>query len=289
LSILGGLIVESSHPTSKAIYKFLKEKNIKFVSINQIHEEAGYGISGFVDNKRVLAGNIKFLENNGIAFSGEEISIIQKEKSLGRMLVTLGKDGFLIGLVTLSDSVRPHAHYVINELKKLGVERILILTGDNEAAVNQVAKEVGITEFHANLLPQEKVNFVKDSLNKKYKVGMLGDGVNDAASLALADISFAMGTIGSDTAIEAADIALMKDDLRNIVDTIQMSQRTMRIVNQNLILWGIINSIGLILVFGGFLGPSAAAAYNFLTDFFPPLNSLRLFKFHHTKPSKNGF
>jgi cation transport ATPase len=90
-----------------------------------------------------------------------------------------------------------------------------------------------------------------------------------------------MGTIGSDTAIEAADIALMKDHLEDVVDAIEMSQRTMKIINQDLILWGIINFIGLGLVFAGFLGPSGAAAFNFLTDFLPPLNSLRLFKFHH--------
>jgi len=280
LSILGGLTVESNHPTAKAICNFIKEKSIKISDISQIHEEAGYGISGFFNNKKVLAGNIKFLEKHGIVFSKDEISIIQREKSLGRMLVALGIDGFLIGFLTLSDLVRPYARHLINELKRLGIERTIMLTGDNEVVAGEMAKEIGITEFQANLLPQDKVNFIRNSLNKKYKVGMLGDGVNDAASLALADVSFAMGIIGSDVAIESADIALMKDNLRNIVDAIQMSKSTMKIVRQDLTLWGIINSIGLVLVFAGFLGPSAAAAYNFLTDFFPPLNSLRLFKFH---------
>jgi len=282
LSILGGLNAESNHPTAKAIYKFLKEKNIKIAEIKQIHEEAGYGIMGVADNKNVLSGNIKFLENHNIIFSKDEIAVIEKEKSLGRMLTALGMDGFLIGFLSLSDSVRPAAHHVIGELKKLGIERIVILTGDNEIVANQIAKEVGITEFKANLLPEDKVNFVRNSLNKKYKVGMVGDGVNDAASLAMSDVSFAMGTIGSDAAIEAADIALMKDNLKDIVYTIQMSNRTMKIIKQNLVLWGIINSIGLALVFAGFLGPSAAAAYNFLTDFLPPLNSLKLFKFHYS-------
>ena len=181
--------------------------------------------------------------------------------------------------MSLSDAVRSEARHTIDKLKKLGVEKLVMLTGDNELVASEVAKETGIAEFRANLLPQDKVNFVRKSINKKYKIGMVGDGVNDAASLALADVSFAMGTIGSDAAIEAADIALMKDNLKNVVDIIQMSQKTMKIVNQDLILWGAISVIGLGLVFAGFLGPSAAAAYNFLTDFLPPLNSLRLFKF----------
>jgi heavy metal translocating P-type ATPase len=279
LGILGGLNAESGHPTAKAIYKFVKEKNVKIPEIKQIHEEAGYGIGGTIDGKKVLAGNTKFLENHGIVFSKEEISTIQKEKSRGQMLVALGVEDFLVGFLSLSDTIRPHAKEVVKELKALGIDRMVILTGDNEVVAGEVAKELGISEFQANLLPQDKVNFVKKSLNKKYKVAMLGDGVNDAASLALADVSFAMGAIGSDVSIEAADIALMKDNLKNIVDAIQISKRTMRVVNQNLILWGVINFIGLVLVFAGILGPSAAAAYNFLTDFIPPSNSLRLFKF----------
>ncbi len=279
LSILGGLNAESNHPTAKAIYNFIKQKNIKISEIKQIHEEAGYGIGGFVDGKRFLAGNTKFLENHGVVFSGEEQSLILKEKSRGRMLVALGMDGFLLGFLSLSDSIRPHAFQTIKELKKLGIERMVILTGDNEVVAKEVADELEINEFQANLLPQDKVDFIKKSLNKNYKVGMLGDGINDAASLALADVSFVMGAIGSDATIEAADIALMKDNLKDIIDAIQMSKSTMKIVNQNLILWGIINSIGLILVFAGFLGPSAAAAFNFLTDFIPPSNSLRLFKY----------
>lgn len=280
LSILGGLNAESNHPTAKAIYNFIKQKNIKIFDIKQIHEEAGYGIGGMVDNKKTLAGNTKFLENHGVVFKKEEQSLIQEEKSRGRMLVALGMEDYLIGFLSLSDSIRPYALQTIKELKKLGIERMVILTGDNEVVTKEVADELEINEFQANLLPQDKVAFIKKSLNKNYKVGMLGDGINDAASLALADVSFVMGAIGSDATIEAADIALMKDNLKDIIDAIQMSKSTMKIVNQNLILWGIINFIGLILVFAGFLGPSAAAAYNFLTDFVPPSNSLRLFKFH---------
>lgn len=281
LSILGGLIQESNHPTSKTICRFIKEDNIKISEMKEVHEEAGYGISGVFNDKKFFSGNTKFLENQGVIFTAEESSAIQKEKSLGRMILALGEKETLVGFLALSDSIRRHAPRILSEIRNLGVERMVMLTGDNEAVASQVAKEVGISEFHANLLPQDKVDFVRNALNKKYKVAMVGDGVNDAAPLALSDIGFVMGTIGSDAAIEAADIALMKDNLENITDAIKISRKTMKIVKQNLWMWGIINSIGLILVFMGFLNPSAAAAFNFLTDFLPPLNSLRILKYRH--------
>mgnify|MGYP001557847660 CR=1 FL=1 len=284
LSILAGLTESSNHPTAKAIYNFVKQKNIKPASMSQVHEDPGFGIGGIAGHKRYLVGNIKFLENNGVVFSEKERLAMQAEKSLGRMLVALGTKDSLIGFLSLSDSLRDRAVLVIKELKKLGIKRMVILTGDNEVVASEVAKEIGITEFQANLLPQDKVRIVKSFLNKKYKVAMLGDGVNDAASLALADVSFAMGVIGSDASIEAADIALMRDNLNDIVVAIQMGKNTMKIVRQDLILWGVINLVGLVLVFAGFIGPAGAAAFNFLTDFIPPINSLRLFRFHRAKP-----
>lgn len=282
LSILGGLIEESDHPTSRAVVNFVKGRKIKLANLSQVHEEAGYGISGVVNGKKFLSGNTKFLENHNVVFSVNQLAVVQGEKSQGRMLLALGSEGGLVGFLSLSDAVRPHAGHIMAKLKGFGIERLVMLTGDNEAVAAQVAREVGLDEFQANLLPQDKVNFIKKSLSKKYKVAMLGDGVNDAASLALSDISFAMGTIGSDAAIEAADVALMRDNLGGVVEAIQMSRKTMTVVRQNLGIWGVVNVVGLALVFAGILGPAGAAAYNFLTDFVPPLNSLRLLKFRRS-------
>ena len=124
------------------------------------------------------------------------------------------------------------------------------------------------------------LNYLKKYLNKKYKVAMIGDGVNDAAALALADIGIAMGAIGSDIAIETADIALMKDDLLRVPEIIKLSKYSLSVARQNFWLWGILNTIGLALVFGGFFTPASAAAYNFITDFIPSLNALKLFRLH---------
>jgi heavy metal translocating P-type ATPase len=285
-SLLGGLVVESKHPTDRAIYEYIKQNNYKISSIERVNEVVGFGISGYSNEKKIHSGNLQYLKKCGIGISKEQAEVISKEKNIGRMIVGLAVGDLLAGIISLSDSVRPHAAHVIGELKKLGVERIVILTGDNEIVASQVAEEIGVNEFQANLLPKGKVEFIKKSISNKYKVAMVGDGVNDAASLALVDVGFAMGTIGSDVSIEAADVALMKDDLKNIVEAIQMSKKTMKIINQDLILWGAINIIGLTLVFAGVLSPVTAAAYNFLTDLLPPLNSLRLLGFSHRV--KNG-
>ena len=153
-----------------------------------------------------------------------------------------------------------------------------MLTGDNEKVAAQIAKEVHISEYKANLLPEDKINFLKEIIKPGYKVAMIGDGVNDAPSLALSDIGIAMGAIGVDAAIESADVVLMKDELVNVLEMADVSRYTMKIVNQDFWLWGISNAIGLGLVFAGVIGPSEAAAYNFLTDFLPLLNSMKLFR-----------
>ena len=193
-------------------------------------------------------------------------------------MIVVGLSQKAIGFIAMADVVKKEAFHIVEELKKLGVKKIFMLTGDNETVAAQVAKETGIQDFRAGLLPQDKVEFLQGLLNKKDKTAMVGDGVNDAAALAIADIGVAMGAVGSDVALETADIALMKDNLHNLVDIIKLGRRSLRVVRQNFILWGAINLAGLLLVALGVLGPSGAAAYNFLTDFAPLVNSLRLFK-----------
>jgi heavy metal translocating P-type ATPase len=284
LSILGAMVIESNHPMSKAVARLVKEKNIKIAEASEIYEMPGYGVRGIIAGKKIFGGSVKFLEDNGIKFSEDELAAINKERSERRLVVSLGIGQEAMGYVALSDNIRHNAAHIIDWLKAMGVEKIAMLTGDNEVVANQVAKETHIPEFRANLLPQDKVNFIKGILSKRYKTVMVGDGVNDAAALSLADIGVAMGAIGSDAAIESADIALMKDNLRNIGDIMKLSHYVLKIVRQDFFLWAIINSLGLILVFTNVLNPTGAAAFNFITDFIPLINSVRIFRFKF----KNG-
>jgi len=278
LAILTGLMDESNHPMAQAACRFAQEKNVKPLNLDDVHEESGLGVRGVLQGQTVWAGNLKFLQDNGIKFSPEEQTAFEQEKLLGRSLIVVGISQKAIGFIAMADVVKKEAFHIVEELKKLGVKKIFMLTGDNETVAAQVAKETGIQDFRAGLLPQDKVEFLQGLLNKKDKTAMVGDGVNDAAALVIADIGVAMGAVGSDVALETADIALMKDNLHNLVDIIKLGRRSLRVVRQNFILWGAINLAGLLLVALGVLGPSGAAAYNFLTDFAPLVNSLRLFK-----------
>lgn len=277
LAIIGAVVSNSIHPASQAIYNFIKKKRIKCLALEDPLEKPGYGIKGKIGRRSVFAGKPDFLKENGIKFSQKELELFEKEKSFGRSLVLIGINKKLIGFVSLTDTIHHQARNVIEDLRKMGVQEIIMLTGDNEFAAKRVADYVNIYDFRANLLPQDKVEIIKKTLNKNHKTVMVGDGINDAASLALADIGVAMGSIGSDVAIETADIALMKDRLSNIIDLLKLSRYTMRIVIENICLWAVINIIGLFLVFAGILNPDGAATYNFITDFIPLFNSLRVF------------
>ncbi|MCX6813596.1 MAG: cation-translocating P-type ATPase [Candidatus Azambacteria bacterium] len=268
----------SDHPTAQAVKRYIKIKNITVQEPSGIKEYSGKGAIAEFQGKKITTGKMSFFEELGIKISEDARKEAAIESEKGFIVMFVAEEKEFYGFITLSDEVRAGAKEAISELKKLGVQKIVMLTGDNKKIAERVADEVGIEEYHANLMPEDKINYLKQSLNKKYKTAMLGDGVNDAATLGLADVGIAMGVIGSDAAIEAADIALMRDDIKQVPELIKIGKTTMRVVKQDLLIWGAINVIGLVLVFGRVIGPEGAAAYNFLTDFLPLFNSLRLFR-----------
>ncbi len=280
LSLLASVESVSEHPIAKAIVLHATRDGLKIKTPEKFEEFAGYGIMAFIGKKKILAGNLKFLKKENVTINNEELKIAKEHQENGFQVVYLAINKKLAGIVTLADQIRPESKQTIASLRSFGVKNIIMLTGDNELVAKRVAGEVGITEFHADLLPENKLEFIK-KLKEKHpteKIAMVGDGVNDAASLKLADIGIAMGAIGSDAAIDAADIALMQDNLSKLITAIKLSRYTKQIAKENFIIWGAVNIAGLFLVFSYIIGPQGAAAWNFVTDFFPIANSLRVLR-----------
>ncbi|MCX6813637.1 MAG: HAD-IC family P-type ATPase, partial [Candidatus Azambacteria bacterium] len=287
LQFAGAASLLSSHPSAKAILKYAEENNIKPQQLDNFEEKSGKGAEIVVKGKKVVTGKMSFFEELKIKMSVHQKRDIERERDKGLNTTLISYDGSLIGFFTLADEIRPNVKNILSELKELGIEKIVMLTGDNEKIAKNVAEKVGITEYHANLLPEDKLKYLKKYLNNNYKVMAIGDGVNDAALLNAADISIAMGGIGADITIESGDIVLMQDNLSQVPETMRLAKYTSRVTKQNFVIWAFTNSVGLYLIFSGFVPviilPTFAAAYNFLTDFAPILNSTRLFNFHIVK------
>ncbi|MFZ3054958.1 MAG: HAD-IC family P-type ATPase, partial [Minisyncoccales bacterium] len=276
LSLAGTASLLSHHPVALAISEYAQKKN-KICEPDEMEEIMGKGIMATRNGEKIMTGKLSLFEEKGIEVNKEQLYIINEEEDRGFNITLVGKNKELVGFLVLADTIKPGLKNIIAELKKLGIEKTVMLTGDNEKIAERVAKEAGIDEFHANLLPEQKTKYLNEYM-KKYKVAMVGDGVNDAPCLAIADIGIAMGAIGSDSAIESADIAMMRDDLSQIPELIKISRKTLLTIKQNFLIWGIVNIVGFALVFSGILFPAGAAAYNFVTDFIPIINSLRLFR-----------
>ncbi len=275
LSFCGSLMEQSSHPVSKTIFNYAKDQKVHLELVENVEEIGGMGLTGKFENKQILFGRKAFLVSRKIDISEEASAEISRLENDGKSNSFVVVDGKLAGIIALTDEVREEAKEAISRIKKLGIKKVVMLTGDNEKVAGRIAREVGITEFHANLFPEQKVAYIKKYIDAKENVAMVGDGVNDAAAMRIATVGIAMGAIGYDTAIESADIVLMRDDISKIAEVMKLARFTEHVSIQDFWIWGFSNVLGLSLVFIGAVGPTGAAAYNFLTDFFPLFNSLR--------------
>ncbi len=226
LQIAASLETYSTHPIAESVCEANKLEILKSVDVEEI---SGHGISGVVENKAVLAGNHKLMDKFQISY----------EKYTGSgSVVYVAIDKVFAGYIVISDTVKAGVTEAMNSLKKSGVAKTVMLTGDRREAALAIGNEVGMDEVHYELLPADKVEKVEEilaSVSNKKRVAFVGDGINDAPVLARADIGIAMGSLGSDAAIEAADIVIMDDDLRKIAKVMQISRKTMRIVKQNIV------------------------------------------------------
>jgi heavy metal translocating P-type ATPase len=290
LALAGATESLSEHPIAKSIVAYVRAKKVAFGEPKDFTEEPGKGTAITYRDGRALSGKLDFLIASGVTVTEGERKEIEAAKERGLNVTLFGYRGRFAGFIACDNEIRPTSAAAIKRLKELGVKRVIMLTGDNEAVAKRVTERTGVTEFHANLLPENKIAYLKRLLGGEGKVAMVGDGVNDAAAITLADIGIAMGAIGSDAAIEAADVALMHDNLNAVPEMVGLGRYTMRIARQDFLIWGVTNAVGLSLVFMGFIGPEGAAIFNFVTDFFPLLNSVRLFNLHRhlRRPARAG-
>ena len=281
LGKIASLNKNSEHPLATAVVNFAKSKNTTFFKVEKFDSITGKGVIGFIDNEKVSLGNKKLLEQEGIKdFSSIEQEVIEEQK-LGKTVSYIALDKKVVGYITITDAIKKSSLEAINELKRQGVQ-VIMLTGDNENTARAVASELNLTDFKASCLPQDKLEYIKELQAKGKIVAMAGDGINDAPALAQSDIGIAMGT-GTDVAIESAKITLVKGDLKGIVKAKNLSHAVMKNIKQNLFFAFIYNVLGvpiaagvLFPVFGLLLSPMIAALAMSFSSVSVIANALRL-------------
>jgi len=248
----------SEHPLGRAVVACAKDRGLEQAVPATFKMNAGKGIVATVNERVLLCGSEKFLLENGIALEDRHASTIDALRLQGKALILVAGEGKCIGILALSDVLRPEADRMVSRLQGMGVEPVL-LTGDNRKTADYFAGKVGISAVKAELLPDEKVGSVEALQQESRTVCMIGDGVNDAPALKTADVGVAMGSMGSDIAVEAADIALMGDDISKIPYLKRLSVATVRTIKFSITLSMLINFLAVALSVGGYLNPTTGA------------------------------
>ena len=269
----------SSHPLAKAIVDRAAAAKIDVPEPSSFEVIRGRGVRAEIDGRGVLAGNAAFLTENGITVptpgDGDET------------VVYIAADGRALGVLHLADTPRPDAKAALTRLKASGIERIVMLTGDNAATARRIAAELGVDEVEADLLPDAKVEAIKRLQAGGQLVAMVGDGINDAPALAQADVGIAMGVAGTQAAIEAADVALMTDDVGKIADARAIARRAYRTIQQNLFVGvGVVHVLGIIAALLKLIGPVEAAIIHLGPDVLVFLNSVRIMRMRLAEPDR---
>jgi Cu+-exporting ATPase len=272
LSAAAALEAQSEHPLGAAIVAFAKEQGVEIPTATNVEAVPGKGIQGFVNGAGVRIGNRQWLSENGIGAVPDDV-LAQFEHS-GKTAVLVAQKGQLIGIIAIADTLKADAADTVKKLKEMGIQ-VWMITGDQERTAKAIAEELGITHVIAGVLPEGKAARVQELRKKGRIVAMVGDGINDAPALAAADIGIAMGT-GTDVAMEAADIMLMRGQTQGVVDAIRLSKATMRKIRQNLFWAFFYNVLGIPLAALGVLSPIIAGAAMALSSVSVVSNSLLL-------------
>ena len=249
---------KSEHPLGKAIVNDVISKKMNIIPSSAFKMTTGKGIEAVVADKKMLCGNEKFLRENGIEINKSASGTIAKLHMEGKAAILVAQEGKCIGIIALSDVIRPEAKAVVEKLSKLGTKSVL-LTGDNKRTAEYFAAKAGISEVYAELLPDKKVETIQNLQFAAGKVCMIGDGVNDAPALKVAEVGVAMGNMGSDIAVDAADIALMSDDISKVPYLKRLSNATVKTIKLSITMSMFINFVAILLSVTGILNPTTGA------------------------------
>ncbi|MBO1001307.1 heavy metal translocating P-type ATPase [Pseudogracilibacillus auburnensis] len=274
LQLVGSAENQSEHPLAQAIVRGVEEKNITLLEAESFEALPGYGIRAVIEGKELFVGTRKLMREQEISILNETEEKMEQLEQDGKTAMLLAIAGQIAGVIAVADTVKETSKEAIARMHKLGLE-VIMLTGDNERTADAIAKQVDINQVIAEVLPDQKSEAIKKLQAKGKKVAMVGDGINDAPALAMADVGMAVGT-GTDIAIEAADITLMRGNLNSVADAVIMSQKTMRNIKQNLFFAFIYNTIGIPIAAIGLLAPWVAGAAMAFSSVSVVLNALRL-------------
>jgi Cd2+/Zn2+-exporting ATPase len=251
LKISGSLEMESKHPIAKAIREEMHKEKIEAYKVDNLTTLVGIGLEGIIEGKKWTLGRYRIVADNNLLIDevlSSKIAILQSEQ---KSIVLLADDQKVMGLIAVRDELKPHAVGFISELKLLKIDRTIMLTGDTSKTASVMSKELGIDEYYAELLPDQKMDLLDDLSEKYGHIAMLGDGINDAPALAHASVGIALGASGSDIAIESADIALMTDSFESLHYLVSISRRAMRIIIQNIVIAILVKVVLFVLAYFG--------------------------------------
>lgn len=246
LAMVAGAESRSAHPLAQAIVRAAQARNVSILPIDDVESLTGRGLRAVANGKTILIGNQKLMDEAGVALSASALQKAQSLQETGKTLMWITEEKTAIGIIALADTLRAEAASTMKALKQSGVQHTIMLTGDNIRSAAAIAEEIGLTEFRAELMPEDKLTVIRDLVKDYEHVAMIGDGVNDAPALANATVGIAMGGAGTDVALETADVALMSDDLSKLPFAVGLGRATRSIIVQNLFIS--LGVIGLLII-----------------------------------------
>ena len=280
LALAGMAEQRSEHFLAKAILDEGWKCEIPLEDPEEFQVRPGYGVVAELRGRRVIVGSMNLMRECHVVMDEEATRFVDAESALGRTTVVVAEESEPVGIISIADIPRKGIEYSISQMRSNGVRKVLMLTGDNLSAAKEMARQVGIDEAYANLLPEDKVKHVEALKEQGHRVIVVGDGVNDAPALATANVGISMGIAGTDVTMETAGIVLMTDDLSKVGKTMTLSRKVLSVIKQNVVFSIIVNVMGLLLSTQGFVSPVLASVIHESNALIVVFNSLRLLRSH---------